>query len=464
MDLLFKHYQEKKETKSNSKSICDLKLFGDDNKLIYTSLYHFNYQRYGSNKNVTFEHMLDIDINNGDLQVTYKIINENLTDDKMFRNSTRIKKNDFRLLLDLTENGFERGEKRIGYWGVKYTRCTEQILNIICEKIKHKFNSDYTKNKILKGEYQVNFLYDMLVDFHLNVKGIKGHNNVYFDIQNDYPKKKWLLKNDNKFLPAILDSYGIKSKFLISCLNKTLERPIHLGSLNYLCKLFGENHIEYLKKIAWELHCYDLPPNNKTHELKNDSEKSCMVKTINNWETESLRTDSLVYSLNKLFVIRDLLESRGVVLKFKAKTDSEFENHMESWSGIKFHFARGYKVKYDLPVEFINDIEQDIKIGNEIFKPKVLINEDEFRLEGYNMKNCMSKQFQHGSLYIFVAIQHKRKRINLQYRKGRLVQSYGKANTAVLPIFNNATDILSDRFSKYTNMEWKKEKYDFISH
>ena len=464
MDLLFKHYQEKKETKSNSKSTCDLKLFGDDNKLIYTSLYHFNYQRYGSNKNVTFEHMLDVDINSGDLQVTYKIINENLTDDKMFRNSTRIKKNDFKLLLDLTENGFERGEKRIGYWGVKYTRCTEQILNIICEKIKHKFNSDYTKNKILTGEYQVNFLYDMLVDFHLNVKGIKGHNNVYFDIQNDYPKKKWLLKNDNKFLPSVLDSYGIKSKFLISSLNKTLERPIHLASLNYLCKLFGEHHIEYLKKFDWELHCYDIPPNNKIHELKNDSEKSCMVKIINNWETESIKTDSLVYSLNKLFVIRDLLESKGVVLKFKAKTDSEFENHMESWSGIKFHFARGYKVKYDLPIEFINDIEQDIKIGNDIFKPRVLINEDEFRLEGYNMKNCMSKQFQHGSLYIFVALQHKRKRINLQYRKGKLVQSYGKANTAVLPIFNNATDVLSDRFSKYTNMEWKKEKYDLISH
>lgn len=463
MDLLFKHYQEKKETKSNSKSICDLKLFGDDNKIIYTSLYHFDYQRYGSNKSVTFEHMLDIDINNGDLQVTYKILNENLTDDKMFRNSTRIKKNDFKLLLDLTENGFERGEKRIRYWGVKYARCTEQILEIIYEKIKDKFNSDYTKNKILKGDYQVNFLYDMLVDFHLNLKGIKGHNNVYFDIQNDYPKKKWLQKNDNKFLPSVLDSYGIKSKYLISSLNKTLERPTHLGSLNYLCKLFGENYVEYLKKIPWELHCYDIPPNNKIHELKNDSEKNCMVKIINNWETESIKTDSLVYSLNKLFVIRDLLESRGVVLKFKAKNDNEFENHMESWSGIKFHFARGYKVRYDLPIEFINDIEQEIKIGNNIFKPKVLMNEDEFRLEGYNMKNCMSKQFQHGSLYIFVALQHKRKRINLQYRKGKLVQSYGKANTPVLPIFNDATDILNNRFSKYINLEWKKEKYDFIT-
>jgi hypothetical protein len=314
--------------------------------------------------------------------------------------------------------------------------------------LQPKFKSNFYQTKNYKFKTTLNTIYDLIVDYHLDVKGIKGHNGIYFDIQQEYPKKKWLLKNDNKFLPSVLDSYGIKSKFLISSLNKTLERPIHLASLNYLCKLFGEHHIEYLKKIDWELHCYDIPPNNKIHELKNDSEKSCMVKIINNWETESIKTDSLVYSLNKLFVIRDLLESKGVVLKFKAKTDSEFENHMESWSGIKFHFARGYKVKYDLPVEFINDIEQEIKIGNDVFKPKVLVNEDEFRLEGYNMKNCMSKQFQHGSLYIFVALQYKRKRINLQYRKGKLVQSYGKANTAVLPVFNNATDVLSDRFSK----------------
>mgnify|MGYP003704568665 CR=1 FL=1 len=51
-------------------------------------------------------------------------------------------------------------------------------------------------------------IYEILIDYHLDKKNIKGHNNVYFDIQNNYPKKKWLNQNDNKFLPAILDSYG----------------------------------------------------------------------------------------------------------------------------------------------------------------------------------------------------------------------------------------------------------------
>ena len=54
-----------------------------------------------------------------------------------------------------------------------------------------------------------------------------------------------------------------------------------------------------------------------------------MVKTIQNWETTTLKSDSLIYTLNKLFSIRELLESRGYDLKYKAKNDNDFENHME---------------------------------------------------------------------------------------------------------------------------------------
>jgi hypothetical protein len=134
------------------------------------------------------------------------------------------------------------------------------------------------------------------------------------------------------------------------------------------------------------------------------------------------------------------------------------------WSGIKFHFARGYKVRYDLPKEFIAEIEEDIIVNGETFKPKVLVSEEDFRIEGYTMKNCMSKQFPHGAIYIYIGLQCNRKRIDLQYRKGSLVQSYGKANTPTTETFNDAITILSQRFKKYTYLEWKKEKYDFLSH
>lgn len=462
MDLIFKYSQEKKDKKFSSNSNCDIKLYQNENELIFFAVYDFDYQRYGNKKHVTFEHGFNLNLNNGDIVTTYRILNDGLTEEKMFRNSYLKKKNDFKMLLDLTENGFIRGEKRINYWGVKYNRQVESMINMVFEIIKPRFKSDFNINKNYIEKHTINPLYDMFVDYHLDVKKIKAHDGVYFDIKNEYPKKKWLVKNDYKFLPSVLDSYGIKSKYLIGELNKLSGKPINISTLNYICKLFGSGYLDYLKKIKWENHCYDLMPNKKLHELKNDSEKSCMVSVINKWETETLKSDSFVYSINRLLSIREVLKEKGVDLRFKARNDHDFENLMEQWSSTKLHFARGYKVKYVMPNDFIESIEQEIEIGDEVYKPKLILSEEEFRLEGFTMKNCMSKQFSHGAIYVYVSLQHKRKRINLQYRKGKLNQSYGKANTPVTPIFNKAIEVLTKRFETYSNIEWRKEKYDFL--
>jgi hypothetical protein len=462
MDLIFKHSQEKTDKKFSSNSNCDIKLYQTDNELIYFAVYDFDYQRYGNKKHVTFEHGFNLNLNNGDIITTYRILNGGVTEEKMFRNSYLKKKNDFKMLLELTENGFIRGEKRINYWGVKYNRQIESMINLVFNIIKPKFKSDFYLNKNYIQKHTINPLYDMFVDYHLDVKKIKAHDGVYFDIKNEYPKKKWLIKNDYKFLPSVLDSYGIKSKYLIGEINKLSGKPINISTLNYICKLFGSGYIDYLKKIKWENHCYDLMPNKKLHELKNDSEKKCMVSVINKWETETLKSDSFVYSINRLLSIREVLKERGVDLSFKAKNDHDFENLMEQWSSIKLHFARGYKVKYVMSTDFIETIEQEININGEIYIPKLILSEEDFRLEGFTMKNCMGKQFSHGAIYIYVSLQHKRKRINLQYRKGKLNQSYGKANTPVTPIFGKAIDVLTKRFEVQPNIEWRKEKYDFL--
>ena len=69
-----------------------------------------------------------------------------------------------------------------------------------------------------------------------------------------------------------------------------------------------------------------------------------------------------------------------------------------------------------------------------------------------------------GVLYLYVSLQLGKKKTNLQYKKGRLVQMYGKANTPVPEnIFKVASDILTSRFEKIPDITWKKEKYDFIT-
>jgi hypothetical protein len=462
MDLLLIHNQKKVDNKSGSTSICDLKLYSDDNNIEFVGTFYFDYQRYAMKKQVTFTHTFNLNISSGDITVGYKLNNNNLTNDKLFKTSSLSKKNSFKLLSELSDNGYYRGEKRLKFWGVKYERAIDSITLIIYKKIEPHFKSDFIKSKNYENKSVINPLYDMLVDYHLDVKDIKSHDGVYEDIKYEYPKKKWLLKNDNKFLPSVLDSYGIKSKYIIGELNTHIGKPINISSLNYLCKLFGDNYLEYLKQITWSLHCYDVAPNKKTHKLKDDSEKKSMIKLINKWERDTLRSDSLIYNLNRLFTIRELLESRNIELKFRAKDDHDFENMLESWSNIKQHLARGYKLKYEFPEDFVTIIETDIDVEGETYTPKILLTEEDFRIEGHTMKNCMSKQFTNGNLYIYVALTHKRKRINLQYRKGNLIQQYGKANTQVIGTFKSAVETLTNRFKSHPSIEWKKEKYDFL--
>ena len=444
--------------------MCDLKLFGDNNFLIYSGIFDLEYSRYGSRKHVTFEHELNICLISGDIKVTYRIVNDNLSDENVYKTSYKIKKNDFRMLNDLIENGFYRGEKRLNYWGVKYERAINEISDFIVNRIKPIFKSEYYSNKSYKEKPSVNELYDILVDFHLVKKNIKGHDNVYYDIMDLYPSKKYLKLNDNKFLPSVLDSLGIKSKYLIKELN-TLEIPVNINALNYLCKLFGENYLDYLKKLNWFTHCYDIRiPKIKPETLKNETEKNSFVKLINNWDSSTINTESIFTGIDKLLKLRKNLESRGTTIILTAKNDSQFNGLIEKLNNLKQYYQRGYKVKYVHPEDFINDIQQDIIIDNETFKIKVLATEEDFINEGVFMKNCMSKQFNNGILYIYLRGTLKNKHINLQYRKGLLSQSYGKSNTTVPSMFNPFIDILNEKFKKYQGLTWLKEKYDHITY
>ena len=75
----------------------------------------------------------------------------------------------------------------------------------------------------------------------------------------------------------------------------------------------------------------------------------------------------------------------------------------------------------------------------------------------------MSKQFIHAANYIYVSLKQSKSAINLQYRKGIMNQSYGKANTTVKDKFINAIEILNERFKNYPTIFGLKEKYDIIT-
>jgi len=458
---LFTYKQDKKD-RSDLLSTCDLNLELNNDILIYRSSFYSEYMRHGNKRTLFFQHQLHLNLLNGEFSTSYKLVNNGNLFKPLLKNKIKNKSNDFISLEELLTNGLFRGEKKIHFWGVKYSRAIDKIYQIVFDILKSRFKSDFLKTKEYEEKNVNDKLYELIVDFYLDCKNIKGHDNIYFDIKYNFPKKKYLKRNGNKFLPAVLDEYNIKSKYLIGELNGEYNPPIHLKSLKYLCNLFGENYIEYLKKIPWKSNLYREPINKKKHTLKDEFEKKNLVRLFNKWEDVDSLHGNIVSSINKLLTLREYLEKLNFDLKFKVRNNTDLNNYYEIWSSHKKHFNRGYRLRYVIDPEFIKFIEEDINIGDEIFKPKLLLNEEDFMIEGTLMKNCMSKQFSHGTVYLFVSLKNKNKKVNIQYKKGILIQSYGKANTPVPENFNNPIYILTERFKKMSDITWKKEKYDFV--
>ena len=111
----------------------------------------------------------------------------------------------------------------------------------------------------------------------------------------------------------------------------------------------------------------------------------------------------------------------------------------------------------------ISYIESPIEVDGVIFKPKLILSEDQFKVEGMIMKNCMAKQFQMGLLLTHVSLSSGRHRINVQYRKGVLNQAYGKTNTEVPEMFKLPLVELTERMMEFKHIQPKREKNDFIT-
>jgi hypothetical protein len=109
------------------------------------------------------------------------------------------------------------------------------------------------------------------------------------------------------------------------------------------------------------------------------------------------------------------------------------------------------------------EIQEPIEYSGLTYKPMMILSEDQFKIEGLLMKNCMAKQFQMGSLYYHIAISCGKKRINVQYRKGVLNQARGKTNKDISAEFVPVVDILSERMKKFAHISPVKIKYDFIN-
>ena len=476
MEKIFTYSQNRKTEKGKCNENCTINVYYYNDVISIDLTYYFSYIRpkevdqveVALHRHVDTEHNINLNLKNGDFYVFSSTTNRGFLGSSKGPGGQR-KKNKFNHLADITSVGFFGGSKKGDGWGVRYKKKADECWKLIKDIIQPRIKSEFLKNK----EYhkvEIDPLYDLIVDFHLDIKNIKGHDLIYLDIQEDYPKQKYLKLNDRKFIPAVLEQYGIKNNQFVKWLNGNNEgMPIILKTLNYFCKLFGENYIDYLNKFDWHLHCYTAPRTTKTHQLKNETEKRNMIKVILNWESEGLRTGSnlsmngsLVDSIYNMLELRSKIEKKGIELKFTATCDTEIDQLYEEWESLRKYLQKGYRVRYTFPQEFVSYIEQPIVIGDVVYEPLLLKTEEEFKIEGHIMKNCMGNQFVHGVVSIFISLRKGKKWVDVQYRKGEKNMCYGKANSPTPESFKPAIVTLSKRMKKFKEVKWVKEKYDLI--
>ena len=459
MDVLYYHEQEKYERNKPLRNVCKLKLASDNDFLLFIAEFYIEYVRMGKKNYLTYEHGLTINKTTGDISVIYRLLNKKENSYQLHRNVIRAKKNNFDMLIEFTTRGFYSGEKRHNFWGVKYRRACQEMFKLIVDDLN-------LSNKEQDKEYKINPLYDLLLDYHLDKKGIKGHDCVYWDICEAYPKKKFLKLNDNKFVPAVLDQYKIKSKYLVGALSsrKPSVPKVNFKSVKFLCTLFGENYVDYIREFDWEVICLEYVNSTKVFTCEDESEKRALAKSLKKYnEIDVISSDGILNTIQDLFILKKFLKEQGLSVKIKSTNCHQLISLKDSWELHKKHFKLGYKLKYNLPLEMIQDLEEPIEIEGKIFKPCLILSEDQFKIEGMIMKNCMAKQFNVGSLYIHASIALNSKRINIQYRKGHLNQNRGKANSTPSKEFDEAVNIFSKKMEKYKEVVPVKEKYDIIS-
>lgn len=433
------------KNKKNQYSEFNCIIFKTETTLEININHKFIFTKYNTAFNDDFKVDLKIDIIKGDFFIDKEM--------KGIKNSTTLKrKNSFLTLSDVSEDTLLYGYRNEKFWGKKYRNIINKIFDRIEEELLTYFNG--TSSYIVNNN--ITKLYKVITDYHLYKKNIKPHDGVYFTILFDYPTKKHLKNNDNKFLQSVLESYNIKNKYFISEINKNSNKNINIRTLKYITCLLGDNYIDLIKNIDFITLCESKLRFKKFHYLLTHSEKKCVINLINNMSLK--KEDDIINKVYKLLDLREFLLSKNLPIKIRNNEFDNFNNIYESWISYKKIFNRGYILKYDHMEEFITEVEEPIIFNDVEYKVSLLKSELDFRNEGIIMKNCLNTHFNSGLFYLYFTITDNNKRINVQIKKNKIDSMYGKANSQVTGDFIDVSELLLNKCLKYQKMTWKTTK------
>lgn len=402
-------------------------------------------KHYGKEYENNFDTILLINLKTGDFEIKKKNIENN-------KIKKIIKKNNFSLLSNIIHDTMLSGHRNERFWGVKIRNYYHKVSNFI-EQI---FDENITTPTV-KVQNFYEKLYSVIVHFHLNKNDIKPHNNIFFNILFDYPKKKHLKNNDNKYVSSVLEFYGIKNKYFVSEINKP-DNNIVISTLKCLTDIFGENYIDFVRKIPLTICDEPIRPRTK-YILKNNVEKNNMVSLINKMvKNEKLEIIKKVYKLMELY---DFIDRNNISVKFKPEHIDDFDVIYDTLNEYKKFFNRNFIYTFTFPEKFLNIVEEDIVYKNKKYTVNILKSELDFLNESVKMKNCLLTHFYNGNYYLYLSIFDGEKTTDIQIRNNKIFQIYGKANSDPSKEMKEVSEILLNKIVKFGDVKWEKTMIDF---
>lgn len=311
-------------------------------------------------------------------------------------------------------------------------------------------------------------IFNLIIEFFVRKKEIKAPNEYKSLIVNLYPTEKFLKKNDRKLVQSILDSFGIKSKFLVKLIH---ENPkISISMYSKFAEFFGQDYQKYMSSISpvfskfletvdEEIISVNFRKLNFKHDLRK-MEKENLIKIINDFLTQNSPSKKAIENIHQL--IRDhlsmyeKLKEYDIDIKINAVNYESFMLEHEEFSKLISLIKKGWTIEYQYDNRMVRYIEDPFTVVFDdkeiLFKPVILKREEEYQVEGDYMHHCVaSYSNKETSLIVSLRIDEGVDRVTCEFNKktGECLQSRHFCNQSPPKHFEESLKILKSRISKF---------------
>lgn len=311
-------------------------------------------------------------------------------------------------------------------------------------------------------------IFNLIIEFFVRKKEIKAPNEYKSLIVNLYPTEKFLKKNDRKLVQSILDSFGIKSKFLVKFIH---ENPkISISMYSKFAEFFGQDYQKYMSSISpvfskfletvdEEIISVNFRKLNFKHDLRK-MEKENLIKIINDFLTQNSPSKKAIENIHQL--IRDhlsmyeKLKEYDIDIKINAVNYESFMLEHEEFSKLISLIKKGWTIEYQYDNRMVRYIEDPFTVVFDdkeiLFKPVILKREEEYQVEGNYMHHCVaSYSDKETSLIVSLRIDEGVDRVTCEFNKktGECLQSRHFCNQSPPKHFEESLKILKSRISKF---------------